>query len=253
MHYLRYELHGEAGYGWLDGERVGAITGDLFGTHARVGFVGDLSRVKLLPPTMPSKIITLSRNYDSRIAALGVETSDVPIFFFKPPNTLIGADAAIVLPPQSQQVEHSAELAVIIGRRARWVSVEDAPKFVFGYTCANDIAARDLQPGDVYTTRSKSFDTFCPLGPWVVTSLDPSDLLIVSKVNGQLHQMASTREMNFSVPQIIAYLSSIMTLEPGDVILTGTPAGGSPLNDGDIVEVEIEGIGVLRNVVQATP
>lgn len=253
MNYIRYALHDEISYGWLDDERVGAITGDLFGDYIRVGYISTLDKVKLLPPTRPSKIIALSRNYQSRVEALGIEPPDLPIFFFKPPSTLIGYGDPILLPPQSKQVEHEAELAVVIGRRARFVSVEDADKFIFGYTCANDITARDLHQNDTFINRSKSFDTFLALGPWITTTLDPADAIVSCRVNGQLRQMASTREMHFSVPQIVAYLTSIMTLEPGDVILTGTPAGAAPLKDGDKVEVDIEGIGSLRNPVMSPP
>ncbi len=155
-----------------------------------------------------------------------------------------------MIPPQSTQVEHEAELAVVIGRRARWVSVEDALKFVWGYTCANDVTARDLEQRDSQMTRGKGFDTFCPLGPWVSTDVDPADLVVMCKVNGQVRQMSSTRELRFSAPQLIAFISSVMTLEPGDVILTGTPAGVGALNAGDSVEVEIEGIGTLVNTVK---
>jgi 2-keto-4-pentenoate hydratase/2-oxohepta-3-ene-1,7-dioic acid hydratase in catechol pathway len=166
------------------------------------------------------------------------------------PSAVIGPGAEIVLPPQSVQVEQEAELAVVIGRRARWVSVEDALKFVWGYTCANDVTARDLEQRDAQPTRGKGFDTFCPLGPYVSSDIDPADVVMTCSVNGQVRQMTSTREMIFSVPQLIAFITSVMTLEPGDVILTGTPAGAGRLTAGDLLEVEIEGIGRLANRVR---
>jgi len=250
MLYVQYERNSETRYGWVDGRRVGAVTGDIFGNFKRETLAYDVSDLTILAPTRPSKIIAVSQNYPARAAEEGLARPDIPPIFLKAPSTLIGYGDDIVLPPQSAQVEHEAELAVIMGRRARWVSVEDALKFVWGYTCANDITARDLERRDSHLTRGKSFDTFCPLGPYVSTDVDPADLVITCSVNGQLRQMISTREMVFSVPQLIAFASSIMTLEPGDVILTGTPAGVGPLVSGDQVEVEIEGIGKLINKVK---
>src|SRR6185503_5233946 len=188
MIYVRYEKKGEARYGWLDGQHVGGVTGDVWGSFKRESIVAELPEVKVLPPVTPSKIIAVSQNYESRIAEQGLARPEIPPLFLKPPSAVIGPGEAISLPPQSQQVEHEAELAVIIGRRARWVSVEDALKFVWGYTCANDVTARDLQHRDAQFTRSKGFDTFCPLGPWVSTDLDPADVVITCSVNGQLRQ-----------------------------------------------------------------
>jgi 2-keto-4-pentenoate hydratase/2-oxohepta-3-ene-1,7-dioic acid hydratase in catechol pathway len=168
------------------------------------------------------------------------------------PSSVIGPGASIVLPPQSQQVEHEAELAVVIKRRCRGVTPEEAWGYVLGITCGNDVTARDLQRRDDQWTRAKGFDTFCPLGPWLVTGLreeDVADLEVVCRVNGEVRQRGRTREMVFSPAHLIAYTASIMTLEPGDVIMTGTPAGVGPLAAGDVVEVEVEGVGVLRNSV----
>jgi 2-keto-4-pentenoate hydratase/2-oxohepta-3-ene-1,7-dioic acid hydratase in catechol pathway len=169
----------------------------------------------------------------------------------KPPSAVIGPDDVIELPPQSQKVEHEAELAVVIGRQARWVNVEQAFDHILGYTIGNDVTARDLQRRDGQWTRGKGFDTFCPLGPWIETDLDPTDLMINCKVDGELRQMASTQEMIFSIPQLISYISSTMTLEPGDVILTGTPSGIGPLVEGSLIEISIDGLGMLRNTVKA--
>lgn len=250
MRYVHYEKNGDVRYGWLDGDRLGPVTGDVFSNFKRETILDDVLDVRVLPPAQPSKIIAVSQNYAARIAEQNLSRPDIPLFFLKPPSAVIAHAEEIVLPPQSTQVEHEAELAVIMGRRARWVSVEDALKFVWGYTCANDVTARDLQRRDSHLTRGKGFDTFCPLGPYVSTDVDPADVVITCTVNGQLRQMMSTREMIFSVPQLIAFISSIMTLEPGDVILTGTPAGVGPLVAGDQVEVEIEGIGRLVNKVR---
>jgi 2-keto-4-pentenoate hydratase/2-oxohepta-3-ene-1,7-dioic acid hydratase in catechol pathway len=164
---------------------------------------------------------------------------------------VIGPGETIRLPPQSSAVEHEAELAIVIGRRGRWITPEEAPAHILGYTIGHDVTARDLQQLDSQWTRAKGFDTFCPIGPWIETELDPSDALITCSVNGQLRQMGSTRDMVFPVHELVAYISSIMSLEPGDLILSGTPSGVGPLLDGDEVTVEIEGIGKLQNPVRA--
>lgn len=174
-----------------------------------------------------------------------------PLLFLKPPSSVIGPDAPILLPPQSERVEHEGELAVVIGKPGRWISPKHAHTHIFGYTLANDVTARDLQRKDGQWTRGKGFDTFCPLGPWIETEFDPSDALLTCHVNGDMRQMGSTRDMVFDVKQLIAFASTIMTLLPGDVILTGTPAGVGPLTPGDVVEVSIEGLGTLRNPVDA--
>jgi 2-keto-4-pentenoate hydratase/2-oxohepta-3-ene-1,7-dioic acid hydratase in catechol pathway len=177
----------------------------------------------------------------------------VPLIFLKPPSTLIAHGETVFLPPQSQQVEHEAELAVVIGKTGRWVPPEEAHDHIFGYTVANDVTARDLQYRDGQWTRGKGFDTFCPLGPWIETEFDPADAVITCHVNDEMRQMASTRDMVFSVRQLIAFASSVMTLESGDIILTGTPSGVGTLQDGDEVEVTIEGIGTLGNPVATEP
>jgi len=250
IRYLKLE-NNEVRYGWLEGTSIGAVTGDIYGNAQREGIVAELRDVKVLPPVVPSKIIAVSHNYVSRLTERGLEKPDIPLISLKPPSAIIGHRDEIILPPQSSQVEHEAELAVIIGRRAKWVSVEDALKFVWGYTCANDVTARDIQQRDAQLTRGKGFDTFCPLGPYVSTDADAADVVITCSVNGQVRQMASTRELIFSVPQLIAFISSVMTLEQGDVILTGTAAGVGSLVAGDTVEINIEGIGTLSNVVKS--
>jgi 2-keto-4-pentenoate hydratase/2-oxohepta-3-ene-1,7-dioic acid hydratase in catechol pathway len=209
-----------------------------------------LSEIKLLAPVAPSKIVCVGRNYRAHAEELGNKMPDEPLLFLKAPSAVIGSDNCIELPEQSKQVEHEGELGVVIGRRARKLtSTEDPLDFVLGYTCVNDVTARDLQRKDVQFTRAKSFDTFCPVGPFIVTGMDPLNLIVTTRVNGIVKQEGRTADMAFSVPFLIRYITDIMTLYPGDLIATGTPAGVSGLHDGDICEVEIDGLGVLRNTV----
>lgn len=250
MRFIRFQSKDiKPSYGWVYGEKIGLIDGSPFGEYRRLEAEIDLDMVELLPPTLPSKIICVGRNYVDHAKEHGVEVPEVPMLFLKPPSALIGHRMPIILPPQSSQVEHEAELTVVIGKRGRWISPGDAMDYVFGYTIGNDVTARDLQRRDGQWTRGKGFDTFCPVGPWIETDIDSYDLLITCRVNQDVRQMGSTRDMVFSIPQLIAFASSIMTLEPGDLLLTGTPAGVSPLNPGDVVEVSIEGIGELTNSV----
>jgi len=235
--------------GWLDGNRIGLIEGDIFGEYQRLEPVINLHSIKLLAPVEPQKIICVGRNYLEHATEQNFEIPESPQLFLKPPSAIIANNEVIVIPPQSQQVEHEAELVIVIGKNGRWIPVEEVKKYIFGFTIGNDVTARDIQYKDLQWTRGKGFDTFCPIGPWIETELDPSDCMITCRVNGELRQMASTREMVFSVSQIVAYASTIMTLEPGDVIFTGTPAGIGTLQKGETVEIEIEGIGDLVNTV----
>ena len=209
-----------------------------------------ISEVKLLAPVAPSKIVCVGRNYREHAAELGNKMPDEPLLFLKATSAVIASGDSIELPSQSQQVEHEGELGVVIGRRARKLtSNEDPLDYVLGYTCVNDVTARDLQRKDVQFTRGKSFDTFCPVGPFIVDGVDPLNLVVTTRVNGNVKQNGRTADMAFSVPFLIRYIAEVMTLYPGDLIATGTPAGVSPMKHGDSVEVEIEGIGVLRNTV----
>ena len=236
--------------GWLEEEKVYELIGEPFGQSSRGRAVADLGAVTLLAPCLPTKIIGLTRNFADRVRETGSPPPALPTIFLKPPSAVIGPGMTIRLPPQAQRVEFGAELGVVMGRRAYQVPPEEALACVFGYTCANGITAQDLIDADGLWARGKGFDTFCALGPAIATGLDPAELLITCKVNGETRQMSSTHDMLFAVPQIVAFVSSIMTLLPGDVILTGTPAGSGPLADGDGVEVEIEGIGVLKNTAR---
>jgi 2-keto-4-pentenoate hydratase/2-oxohepta-3-ene-1,7-dioic acid hydratase in catechol pathway len=256
MRFIRYSQSKQSPcFGWILSQGndllVGPLEGSLFGEFRRLEADRPMSSVRLLPPVLPGKIICVGRNYVAHAKEHHAEVPEVPLLFLKPPSSIIGPEDKIILPPQSQQVEHEAELVVVIGKRGRWIAPEDAMKHILGYTIGNDVTARDLQRRDGQWTRAKGFDTFCPIGPWIETDFDPADGVIACHVNGEMRQMASTRDMVFSVRQLIAFASSIMTLEPGDILMTGTPAGVAPLLAGDIVEVTIEGLGSLRNPVAA--
>ena len=209
-----------------------------------------LADVKLLPPVTPSKVVCVGRNYREHAAELGNKMPEEPLLFLKAPSSVIAADETIELPPASQQVEHEGELGVVIGRTARKIAADEDPlSYVFGYTCVNDVTARDLQRKDVQFTRGKSFDTFCPVGPWIETEIDPHNVGVATRLNGEVKQKGNTADMAFPVAFLIRYISEIMTLYPGDLIATGTPAGVSRMKHGDTVEVEVSGIGVLRNPI----
>jgi 2-keto-4-pentenoate hydratase/2-oxohepta-3-ene-1,7-dioic acid hydratase in catechol pathway len=254
MRIIRYQTASKsASFGWVTEDKVGNIEGSPFSQFNRAVASHQLEEVELLPPVAPSKIICVGRNYIAHAKEHDAEVPEVPLIFLKPPSTIIAHGETIYLPPQSQQVEHEAELAVVISKEGRWISPEDAEDHVFGFTIANDVSARDLQFRDGQWTRGKGFDTFCPFGPWIETEFDPADAVITCHVNEDIRQMASTRDMVFDFKQLIAFASSIMTLYPGDLLLTGTPAGVGTLVDGDIVEVTIEGIGTLRNPVATEP
>ena len=237
-------------YGWVFENKVGDIEGDIFGEYRRLEAEIPLDSVKLLAPSQPSKIVCIGRNYTEHAKELGNDVPQVPLIFMKPPSSIINPGDTIILPPQSKQVEHEAELVAVIGKRGRNIPPEQARDYILGYTIGNDITARDLQKSDGQWTRAKGFDTFCSFGPWIDTEFDITDALITCKVSGQPRQMASTRDMVFNVGKLVAFISSVMTLEPGDLIFTGTPAGVGPLHDGDVVEVDIDGLGVLSNPVR---
>lgn len=251
MRIARYRFEQEVGYGIADGQVIREIAGTPFPVAAievtRVEH--DIDEVDLLAPVLPTKIIAVARNYAEHAAEMGGTVPAEPVIFLKPSTSVIGPEGIIRLPAQSRHVEHEAELAVVIGRLCKDVPLERVPEVVLGYTCANDVTARDLQAGDGQWGRAKGFDTFCPLGPWIETDLDPADLALICEVNEQVRQDGNTADMVRSVPELVAWISSVMTLVPGDVILTGTPAGVGPLRNGDTVTVTIEGIGTLDNLV----
>jgi 2-keto-4-pentenoate hydratase/2-oxohepta-3-ene-1,7-dioic acid hydratase in catechol pathway len=238
-------------WGVVEGDDVAAIDGHPFAAITFTGARWPLAEVRMLSPILPSKVVAVGRNYAEHAHELGNEVPETPLLFLKPSTSVIGTGDVIRLPPDSAQVEHEAELAAVIGRPAKDVEREKALDHVLGYTAANDVTARDQQRADVQFTRAKGYDSFCPIGPWIETTVDPSDLRITASVNGELRQDGRTSQMMHDVADLIAFASNIMTLLPSDVILTGTPAGVGPIRDGDTVSVEIEGIGTLINEVRA--
>ena len=233
---------------------VAPIEGHPFVDIRPEGSVMKLADVRLLAPVIPSKIVCVGKNYREHAAEMNSEAPDEPLLFLKPSTAVIGSGDPIDLPWQSEQVEHEGELAVVIGRMCKDISVDRVDEVVFGYTCANDVTARDVQKSDGQWARAKGFDTFCPLGPWIQTELSPADADITVRVNGEQRQHGGIDAMVHDVPAVVSYVSSCMTLLPGDVILTGTPEGVGLLTDGDSVSVGISGIGTLTNPVRsATP
>ncbi len=249
MKLVRFRFNDAVSYGIVEGEDIYQLKGSPFESPARGERVGTLEEVELLAPVVPSKIIAIGKNYFEHAAEMSSEVPDEPLMFFKPPSAVIGPGASIVYPSLSKEVHHEGELVVVIGKRVRKATPDNALDYVLGYTCGNDVTARDLQRKEKQWVRGKGFDTFCVLGPWIETDLNPPNVSVVTRVNGEVRQNGNTSQMAFDVPTLIATASSVMTLEPGDVIMTGTPAGVGPIYPGDIVEVEIEGIGVLRNPV----
>jgi 2-keto-4-pentenoate hydratase/2-oxohepta-3-ene-1,7-dioic acid hydratase in catechol pathway len=249
MHIVRYLFQGTAAHGLLEGDTVFDMEGDLFGDKLPGPAVARLADVRLLAPVSPAKIIGIGLNYRAHAAETKLPAPATPLYFFKPTTAIIAPGDSIVYPPQSQMVHHEGEMVVVIGKQARKVSEAEAMDHILGITCGNDVTARDIQRAEGHNTRAKSFDTFFPLGPVIVTGLNPNDLRLVTRVNGEVRQDSRTSDMIFSVAKLVSYLSQIMTLRPGDVISTGTPAGVSAIFPGDVVEVDIEGVGVLRNPV----
>ena len=247
MKFARYEVNGEVRYGVVEGDSVTETSGPPTGPYEVLKNRSALGDVRLLAPIVPGKMLAIGLNYRSHV---GDRTPpSVPEPFIKTPSSLVGPGDDIVLPRESARVHEEAELAVVIGTRCKGASRANALDFVLGYTCANDVSERDWQAGDLQWWRAKSSDTFTPLGPFIVTGLDPSDLALEGRVNGSVVQQSSTSDLLHDVPAIIEWISKVMTLEPGDVILTGTPGQTATIRAGDHVEVEVEGIGVLSNPV----
>ncbi|MFZ5591455.1 MAG: fumarylacetoacetate hydrolase family protein [Bacillota bacterium] len=245
----RFALDGKIIYGQINGEWVIELN-NLF-ERQPTGCRYRLADLRVLAPCEPTKAVCVGLNYLDHIGEFGPrQVPEEPVLFIKPATAVIGPEQSIIIPEQSQRVDYEAELAVIIGRTCRQVSPADALDYVLGYTCANDVTARDLQQKDGQWTRAKSFDTFLPLGPYIITDIEPAGLSVRTYVNGKLKQQGNTENMIFSISKLISFISSVMTLLPGDVILTGTPAGVGPLQRGDVVEVVIQPLGILRNNVR---
>lgn len=250
MRLARFSHNETVGYAVLDGDKVKLLDGHPMGELHYTGEIFSLADVRLLAPIIPSKIVCIGKNYREHALEMGTEPPVEPLFFFKPTTAIIGPEDIIRIPTQSNDVQHESELAIVISRLCKDVPVARAADVILGYTCANDVTARDLQHKDGQWARSKGFDTFCPLGPWIETELpDVQNTKIECRLNGAITQQASTAEMIHSIPEIVSWVSHHITLLPGDVILTGSPAGISQMVAGDSVEVEIAGIGVLSNKV----
>lgn len=246
---------GDVYYGLVADEHFQPLHGSPFDRPldalTAAGRPAPLASVRLLAPCQPSKVICIGRNYVEHAAEHGVDVPSEPLIFLKPPSAVVGPGEAVLLPALSQKVEHEAELVAVIGRRARGLTLDNALEAVLGYTCGNDVTARDLQRRDGQWSRAKGFDTFCPLGPWIETGLDWRGQQVQCLVNDEVRQSGSTADMVFGVAELLVYVSAVMTLEPGDVLMTGTPSGVSPLRPGDQMVVSISGIGTLSSPVRA--
>ena len=250
MKVARFSQGDEVRFGVLDGPELVVLKGHpIVNGYEPSGERVPLKEVKLLAPSIPSKIVCVGKNYRAHIDEMGLSAAAEPTLFLKPSSSIVGPGDNIFLPPQSNQVELEVELAIVIGALTRNVSPEDALQYVWGFTVANDVTARDLQASDDQWMRSKSFDSFCPIGPWLETEFIAEDQMIESRINGEVVQSSTIDQMIFTVPQIISYVSQNMSLLPGDVIITGTPAGITKINSGDIIECEVEGVGTLINQV----
>ncbi len=249
MRIARYSRDGDVGFGVVEEDAIAAIDTHPFGQISFTGERVPLAGVRLLPPVLPSKVIGVGRNYAAHAAELGNEIPENPLVFLKPSTAVSGHGDPIGYPSEVGRLDHEGELAVVVGRLARDVPREKALDVVLGYTCANDVTARDQQETDGQWTRAKGYDSFCPLGPWIETDVDPTDLGVTTTVNGEQRQHGRTSALLHDVPALIEWITRVMTLLPGDVILTGTPEGVGPMQPGDQVSVTVEGIGTLTNPV----
>lgn len=250
MKIVSFQLNGNVSYGVIENNEIMLIEGDIFGDFVVTDTRVSLDEIKILPPVVPSKAVCIGLNYHDHIEETNSKVPDRPVVFIKPSTAVIGHMDDIKYPELSKRVDYEGELAVVIGKKAKDINVNDAKEYIFGYTCGNDVTARDLQPADGQWTVSKSFDTFLPLGPWIETELDPLNLEIRTYLNDELKQSSNTRHLIFDPYTLVSYISQIMTLLHGDIILTGTPSGIGPMKKGDKVVVEIENIGRLINYVK---
>ncbi|HSL93987.1 MAG TPA: fumarylacetoacetate hydrolase family protein [Bacillota bacterium] len=248
--YVRFEHGGIIQYGIRLGNRVFAIKGDLFGDNEPTTVSFSPDEIRFLVPCQPGKIVCVGLNYRKHAEELGLAIPDEPVLFMKPPSTLLADGGEIIYWPETSRLDYEGELAIVMGKTCHRVSKEAALDHVFGYTIANDVTARDLQQKDGQWTRGKCFDTFLPLGPTITSGIDAADLALQTYLNGELRQDGRTSDLIFSLPFLVSFISHVMTLEPGDVIITGTPSGIGPMKVGDAVEVRIEGLGTLENTVR---
>lgn len=250
MKFLRYEHEGKQAYGVLRGDMVYPVQGNIFQEYTISEGAIPLVSVSLLVPCEPTKIVAVGLNYSDHASEMEELQRPAPVLFMKPVTALLPEGGTILRPAQSQQVDYEAELAVVIGKRASRVPVETAKDYIFGYTCFNDVTARDLQKLDGQWIRAKGFDSFAPMGPVIETEVDPGQLDIRLEVNGEVRQQSNTKMMMFSCAELVSFVSEVMTLLPGDVITTGTPAGIGPMESGDVVRVVIEHVGTLTNIME---
>ena len=249
MKAVRFSTKNRVSYGILDGDIVHSISGTPYRRIDKIGESCKLSEIKLLSPCKPSKVVAVGVNYRSHGEEMSHRIPEEPLIFIKPSTSVIGPEADIIYPLISKRVDYEGELGVVIGKRARYVSPQDSYKYIFGYTCVNDVTARDIQARDKQWTRGKGFDTFCPIGPCIETEVNPNNLILETRLNRKRKQYTSTADLIFPVDELVSFISQVMTLLPGDVIATGTTSGVGPMQPDDIVEVEIEGIGILKNYV----
>ena len=249
MKFVRFKTKKDIRYGLVCENHVLEIEGNIFNQYRTLKTKHAFCDLKILSPCVPTKIIAIGLNFRSHAKELGMTLPEVPMIFMKPPTAVIGPDEEIIYPEMSSRVDYEGELAVVIGKKCRFVAESDSEKYIAGYTCFNDVTARDLQKKDVQFTRAKGFDTFAPMGPFIETDINPCNVKIETFLNGVKKQSGNTSDLIFSIRNIVSFLSMIMTLCPGDIIATGTPSGIGPLKRGDIVEVRIEGIGSLSNRV----
>jgi 2-keto-4-pentenoate hydratase/2-oxohepta-3-ene-1,7-dioic acid hydratase in catechol pathway len=247
----RYSQDGEVKFGIVEGAELADIAGHPFGPISFTGERRHVETVRLLPPVLPSKVVAIGKNYADHATEMGGDVPEQPLVFLKPSTSVVGSGDVIAYPPSSTRVDYEGELAVVIGRLCRDVPESRAAEVIFGFTCANDVTARDQQATDGQWSRAKGYDSFCPLGPWIETEVSPADLRVTTTLNGAVKQDGRTSQIVHKIPALITYITACMTLLPGDVILTGTPAGVGPMEVGDEVAVEIEGIGRLVNTVKA--
>jgi len=246
-HYVRFQVDDQVAYGLLENQTVHQLKGSIFSRPTKTGDTYPLAEVKLLAPCEPTKIMAVALNYASHLGDRPKPKN--PELFFKPPSAILEPGGSIVIPPGTNRCDYEGELVAVIGKKAKNVSVNEAPSYVFGVTCGNDVSARDWQQDDLQWWRAKGSDTFAPLGPAIAQGLDYSDLLLTTRLNGEIKQRQRTSDLFFKVEKIVSFISQFVTLYPGDVIYTGTPGQTSAMKGGDVVEVEIEGIGILKNQV----
>ncbi len=249
MRIVRFREGSDICYGIIEGSFVSELQGDIFAQYEFTEKKYPMEELEILAPCQPTKIVALGLNYRSHAEELKMKLPEDPLLFLKPSTAVIGPNEDIIYPAMSHRVDYEAELGVVIGKETKGISEDEAEEYILGYTCFNDVTARDLQGKDKQFTRSKEFDTFAPMGPWIETELNPASLKVESYLNGERRQSGTTADLIFSVLQLVSFISNVMTLLPGDVIATGTPAGIGPMQVGDTIEIVVEGIGTLKNEV----